>query len=92
MSEWFENTNGNHVYVIDTDDFMTVYERHGEWFGVYDNRFTDGGFKTPERAMELMEKAVLGEQLDLLVMRAPMRTSWKKTNPVVITAFGTVAL
>jgi len=30
--------------------------------------------------MELMEKAVLGEQLDLLVMRAPMRTSWRKTK------------
>ena len=80
MSEWFENTNGNHVYVIGTDDFMTVYERHGEWFGVYDNRFTDDGFKTPEKAMEFMEKAVLGDRLDLLVKRSPIQTSWRKTK------------
>ena len=61
MSEWRENSNGNYVYVIDTDDVMTVYERNGMWFGVYDSQFTEDGFKTPEQAMDFMEKAVLGD-------------------------------
>ena len=34
MSDWRENSNGNFVYVIDTDDVMTVFERVGLWFGV----------------------------------------------------------
>lgn len=80
MYEWCENSNGNHFYVIDTDDIMTVYERHGEWFGVYDNRFTPEGFKTPEQAMVLMEKSVLGERLDLLVKKKPMPNGWRETK------------
>lgn len=80
MSEWRENSNGNHVYVIDTDDVMTVYERSGEWFGVYDSRFTPGGFKKPEQAMALMEKAVLEDRIDLLIKKNPMPTSWRKTK------------
>lgn len=27
MSEWHENSNGNYVYVLDSDEVMTVYER-----------------------------------------------------------------
>lgn len=77
MSEWRENSNGNYVYVIDTDDVMTVYERNGMWFGVYDSQFTEDGFKAPEQAMDFIEKAVLGDQLDLLVKRKPIPTGWR---------------
>jgi hypothetical protein len=80
MSEWRENSNGNHIFVIETDDLMTVYKRGDEWFGVYDNRFTAKGFKTPELAMALMEKAVLDDRLDLLVQKKPMPTGWRKTK------------
>lgn len=80
MSEWRENSNGNHVYVIDTDDVMTVYERNGMWFGVYDSQFTEDGFKSPEQAMDFMEKAVLGDRLDLLVKRKPIPTGWRLTK------------
>ena len=80
MSEWIENSNGNHVYVIDMDDLMTVYKRSDEWFGVYDNRFTENGFVTSGKAMAFMEKAVLGDRLDLLVKRKPMPTGWRKTK------------
>lgn len=80
MSEWRENSNGNYVYVLYTGDVMTVYERNGEWFGVYDSRFVEDGFKSPEQAMALMEKAVLGDRLDLLVKRTPMPTGWRETK------------
>lgn len=80
MSEWCENSNGNHVYVLDSDDLMTVYERNGEWFGVYDNRFTEDGFKTPEQAMTVMEKAVLEGRHDLLVTRKPTTSGWRETK------------
>ena len=77
MSEWRENSSGNHIFVFETDDLMTVYKRGDEWFGVYDNRFTAKGFKTPELAMALMEKAVLDDRLDLLVQKKPMPTGWR---------------
>jgi hypothetical protein len=80
MSEWRENSNGNYVYVIDSDDLMTVYKRNGKWLGVYDSRFTEDGFKTPEQAMDFMEKAVLGDRLDLLVRRIPTPTGWRLTK------------
>jgi hypothetical protein len=80
MFEWHENSNGNYVYVIGTDDVMTVYQRNGEWFGVYDNHFTEEGFQNPEEAMSLMEKAVTGDRLDLLVKRVPMPTGWRITK------------
>lgn len=80
MFEWHENSNGNYVYVIGTDDVMTVYQRNGEWFGVYDNHLTEEGFQNPEAAMALMEKAVTGDRLDLLVKRVPMPTGWRKTK------------
>jgi hypothetical protein len=80
MSEWRENSNGNYVFVLDTDEVMTVYQRNGEWLGVYDSRFIEDGFKNPEQAMGLMEKAVLGDRLDLLVNRKPMPTGWRKTK------------
>ena len=80
MSEWRENSNGNYVYVIDTDDVMTVYQRNGEWYGVYDNRFTEEGFQNPEEAMALMEKAVLGDRLHLLVKKNPMTVGWRETK------------
>jgi len=80
MCEWNENDNGNYVYVIDSDDFMTVYERNGEWFGVYDNRFTDVSFKTAEEAMTVMENAVLEDRLEILVERNPRPIVWLKTK------------
>jgi hypothetical protein len=80
MSEWRENSNGNYVYVIDADDVMTVYLRNGEWFGVYDNHFTEAGFNSPEEAMALMEKAVLDDRLDLLEKRNPMAIGWRHTK------------
>ena len=80
MSEWRENSNGNYVYILGSDDVMTVYERNGEWFGVYDSRFIEDGFKNPEPAMALMEKAVLDDRLDLLVKRKPVQTGWRETK------------
>jgi hypothetical protein len=80
MSEWIENSNGNHVYVIGSDDYMTVYQRNGEWFGVYDNRYIENGLRTAEQAMDLMEKAVLGDRLDLLVKRKPIPIGWRQTK------------
>ena len=80
MSEWRENSNGNYVWVIGTDDVMTVYHRNGKWFGVYDKHFTEEGFKSPEEAMALMEKAVLGDRLDLLEKRNPMPVGWRETK------------
>ncbi len=80
MSDWLENSNGNYVYVIVTDDVMTVYLRNGEWFGVYDNHFTEEGFQRQEEAMALMEKAVLGDRLDLLKKRNPMTVGWRETK------------
>jgi hypothetical protein len=80
MSEWLENFNGNYVYVIETDDLMTVYQRNGEWHGVYDNHFTVKGYENPEEVMALMEKAVLGDRLHLLEIRSPMPTGWRKTK------------
>jgi hypothetical protein len=80
MSEWIENSNGNYVYVIGSDDFMTVYQRNGEWLGVYDNRYIEDGLRTAEQAMDLMEKAVLGDRLDLLVKRKPIPIGWRETK------------
>ena len=80
MSEWRENSNGNYVYVIGADDVMTVYLRNGEWFGVYDNHFTETGFNSPEEAMALMGKAVLDDRLDLLEKRNPMAIGWRHTK------------
>ena len=80
MSDWRENSNGNYVYVLDTDHVMTVFERSGLWFGVYDNRFTEDGMNTPEKAMAFMEKAVLNEKLHLLVKRTQIPTGWRSTK------------
>jgi hypothetical protein len=80
MSEWRENSNRNYVYILDTDDVMTVYLRSGEWFGVYDNHFTEEGCQNPQEVMALMEKAVLGDRLDLLERRNPMPVGWRKTK------------
>lgn len=80
MSEWKENSNGNHVYVLDADDVMTVFQRDGNWFGVYDNRFTPGSYETAEQAMEIMEMAVLNERLDLLIDPKPVLVGWRKTK------------
>jgi glucan-binding YG repeat protein len=80
MSEWCENSKGNYVYVLDSEDVMTVYLRSGEWFGVYDNHFTESGFQKPKEAMALMEKAVLGHHLGLLVKKKSMSTNWRKTK------------
>ena len=80
MSEWRENSNGNYVYVIETDDVMTVFERAGLWFGVYDSRFIEDGLNKPEKAMAFMEQAVLNNQLHLLVKRKPLPTGWRPTK------------
>ena len=80
MFDWRENSNGNYIYVLDSDEVMTVYQRNGEWFGAYDSRFIEDGFKTPVQAMAFMEKAVLGDRLDLLVKSAPMPAGWRKTK------------
>ncbi|MFM7008249.1 MAG: hypothetical protein ACKO0Z_02755 [Betaproteobacteria bacterium] len=80
MSEWRENNNGNHVYVLDSGEVMTVYLRDGLWFGVYDECFTDEGVTNPERAMALMERAVLEGERHLLVRRRPRPTGWSATK------------
>ncbi len=80
MSEWRETSNGNHVYEIDTGEHMTVFEKNGRWFGVYDHRFTEEGFKEPEEAMAHMEKAVLLRNLDLLSCKRSEATGWRRTR------------
>jgi len=80
MEEWIENSNGNFVYVIDTDDVMTVFSKGGQWRGAYDDRFTDETFKTPEAAMAVMERAVLGDESGLLVKHRPQPTGWRQTK------------
>ncbi len=80
MSEWEENSNGNYVYVLDTDEVMTVFHRDGEWRGVYDGRFTPDGFSSADQAMDLMETAVLDDRLDLLCKPIPAATGWRKTK------------
>jgi hypothetical protein len=59
---------------------MTVFQRAGLWFGVYDDRFIEDGLSTPEKAMAFMEKAVLNEQMHLLVKRVPIPTGWRSTK------------
>ena len=80
MSEWRENSRGNHVFILDNNEVMTVYQRDLRWFGVYDSRFTEDGFDNPEKAMALMEKAVLNGELNLLVKRQPTKVGWHKTK------------
>ncbi len=66
-------------------------KRGDEWFGVYDNRFTEDGFVTSGKAMTFMEKAVLGDRLDLLIKRKPCQQVGGKLKQEVITAFEVVA-
>jgi len=80
MSEWIQNSNGNYVNVLDSDEVMTVYMKNGLWFGVYDGRFTECGFKNPEQAMALMEKAVFDDCLHLLIKKSPSQSVWRKTK------------
>lgn len=80
MSEWRENDNGNYVYLLDTDEVMTVFHRNGKWFGAYADRFTEDGFCNPEKTKALMERAVLEGEHDLLVKRRPVATGWRETK------------
>jgi hypothetical protein len=80
MYEWRENSNGNYVYVIDTDDVMTVFNRNGQWVGVHDNHFTEQEYDSPEEAMTIMEEAVLNGRTGLLAYSKPRPTGWRKTK------------
>jgi hypothetical protein len=78
MHEWNENSNGNYVYVIDTDDIMTVFKnRDGDWVGVYRDRFTKGSFDTAEEAMKVMDSVLEG---DTSMLRAPPIRGWIKNK------------
>lgn len=62
MNYWHENEKGNHVYVIDADQVMTVFRRtDGKWAGVYQNEFTMGYFDSAEEAMRAMEPILNGD-------------------------------
>lgn len=62
MSDWRENERGNHVYVIDADQVMTVFRRaDGNWAGVYQDEFTKGSFDSAEEAMRAMEPILDGD-------------------------------
>ena len=62
MSDWRENKKGNHVYVIDTDQVMTVFRRaDGSWAGVYQDEFTKGSFDSAQEAMRTMEPILDGD-------------------------------
>jgi hypothetical protein len=80
MSDWFETENGNYVYVLDSDEVMTVFKRNGKWSGVFDSRFTEDGFETAEEAKAFMEKAVVGNRLELLMKQKPFPVGWRKTK------------
>lgn len=78
MNEWNENSNGNYVYVIDSDDIMTVFKnRDGDWVGAYKDRFTKGKFDTAEEAMEVMDSVLEG---DTSMLRAPPIRGWIKNK------------
>ena len=73
MNEWRENSNGNYVYVIGSDQVMTVFQRRdGNWAGVYQNEFTKGAWETPEEVMRVMEP-ILGGDTSML---KPTQTGW----------------
>ncbi len=80
MYEWEENANGNYVYVLDTDEVITVFNRNGEWYGVYEGRFTPEGFGTADLAMARMETAVFDGRLELLSNSKPAPTGWRTTK------------
>ena len=42
MTEWIENSKGNHAYVIDTNDLLTAYRRGDEWFDTADEAKRQG--------------------------------------------------
>lgn len=80
MSDWRETKNGNYIYELASGDVMTVFRRQDGWFGVHDDCFSEEGFNDPEKAMALMELAVLKGRRDLLVRRRPMLPFWLKTK------------
>lgn len=79
MSFWSENSNGNYVYVIDTDDVMTVFpnQMFGGWTGRYGDTFLKGSFDTPEEAQEAMEKLVFCGRSELGKTKS---SSWKPSK------------
>jgi hypothetical protein len=80
--EWEENENGNYVYIMGSDDIMTVFQHGGQWFGVYDNCFSPKGFWELKEALEYMDRAVLEGHPDMLIEHrpAPSNTTWRRTN------------
>ncbi|MEN9772589.1 MAG: hypothetical protein RJA58_1232 [Pseudomonadota bacterium] len=73
MDEWRENDNGNYMYVISTDEVMTVFRRRdGDWAGAFQDRFTKGTFNTAEEAMQAMEPILEGDTS----MLKPANTGW----------------
>jgi hypothetical protein len=80
MSEWREISNGNYIYELDTGEHMTVFEKNGRWFGVFDYRFTEDSFKAPQQAMTIMEQAVLRGNLHHLSFKTQRDTDWRSTK------------
>lgn len=75
MSSWQENLNGNYVYPMRNDGVMTVYQKNGDWKGIYEGKVTRGSFDTPEEAMDVMERAILYGEHDLL---EEMDSGWRR--------------
>lgn len=81
MSEWNENTNGNFIYKLGSDDIMTVFKRKSGdcWSGVHDGQFLKGAYNTPEDAQKAMEEFVFGHNTKLA---APIssNTGWQESK------------
>lgn len=81
MSEWNENTNGNFIYKLGSDDIMTVFKRKSGdgWSGVHDGQFLKGAYDTPEEAQKAMEEFVFGYNTKLA---APIssNTGWQESK------------
>lgn len=81
MSEWNENTNGNYIYKIGSDDIMTVFKKKSGdgWGGVHDGQFLKGDYDTPEDAQKAMEEFVLEGNAKLA---APIggNTGWQESK------------
>ena len=55
------------MYIMGSDNIMTVCQRGGKLFGVYDSCYTPKGSRESEEVIEFIKRAPLGGQLDLLI-------------------------
>lgn len=78
--DWRETSNGNHV-LIDGDLAATVYEKDGQWSGIWNGaadgepRLLKAKCETAEETMELMDLAIADGEGSTLFW--PPAGSWR---------------